>query len=322
METLEFAPLLKRIRWGGRKLGTVLHKPIGDADDYAESWEICDHGEDQSIVQRGPYAGCPLRWLVENQAVELFGEGRERSQFPLLVKFLDATDRLSVQVHPNDEQAIRYDPQENGKTEAWVILDAAPSSRIYAGLRAGIDRATLSQQIEAGRIEDCLHSFTVAAGDCVFIPAGTVHAIGEGILLAEIQQSSDITFRLYDWGRVGADGKPRQLHIEQALDCIDFERGPVAPVAPQPLQPVCGTGERLVDCRYFRIDRLHTEDELTMETAGECHILIVVEGQLTLSDGSGREELPRGQTRLLPGSQRSVRVQPQPSCTFLDVLVK
>src|SRR5690606_2788447 len=150
-------------------------------NDYAESWELADHGNDQSVVLNGEYAGWTLRRLVEEKNAELFGRHAGMTQFPLLVKFLDAHDRLSVQVHPNDEQAKQYDPHENGKTEAWVIVDAEPGAKLYAGLKEGVTADQLRQASENGTVEQLLHSFEVSPGECVFIPAGTVHAIGAGI---------------------------------------------------------------------------------------------------------------------------------------------
>ncbi len=194
---------------------------------------------------------------------QLCGTERRLHQFPLLVQFLDASDRLSVQVHPNDVQARFFDPNENGKTEAWVILDAKPDSRIYAGLKRSLDPFRLQRHLAAGTVEECLHSYAVRAGDCVFIPAGTVHAIGEGILLAEVQQSSDLTFRLHDWGRLGMDGQPRPLHVEESLACIDFDRGPVDPVVSR-LQN--GATEELVSSEFFTLRRHTTHDSFCSPT--------------------------------------------------------
>ena len=256
---LRFRLLLRRYLWGNRRLETCLGKPIGPGDDYAESWEVCDHGADQSIVDQGPLAGTTLGELVRQRGAELLGRHRgtrysgSRSRFPLLVKFLDAAQALSVQVHPNDEQAARLNPPDLGKTEAWYILSAEPGSTIYAGLQPGVDRAQLADAIRQGTCETLLHHFQPRAGDCLFIPAGTVHALGAGLLVAEVQQSSDTTFRLYDWNRVGPDGKPRPLHTEQALAVIDFQRGPVDAVRPQRTDRPWVS--RLVSCDKFIMDR-------------------------------------------------------------------
>ncbi len=294
---LQFDPILKSIRWGGTRLGTVLGKPIGAATDCAESWEIVDHGNDQSIVTRGPFAGWSLNRLVKEQGRALLGRHADSRQFPLLIKFLDAHDRLSVQVHPSDEQAVKYVPGENGKTEAWVIIDAEPESRLYAGLKQGIDQTELSRHVEAGTVAQCLHSFRVGAGDCVSIPAGTVHAIGEGVLLAEVQQSSDLTFRLDDWGRVGADGRPRELHVDQALECIDFERGPVDPVVPRPSAET--NVEQLVETDYFVMRRYR--GPLSTRVAGDdtCHILMSLAGQATLTTGNETTPIRLGDSLLI-----------------------
>ncbi len=242
MQPLRFQPILKRIRWGGRKLGTALGKPLGPETDYAESWEVVDHGEDQSlVVGGGAFDGWPLSRLMHEHNAPLMGRHAGTSQFPLLVKFLDAQENLSVQVHPDDELARQFDPAENGKTEAWVIIDAAPDSRLYVGLRSGVSANELTTGLASGSIEPLLHQVLVKPGDCVFVPAGTVHAIGAGVLLAEIQQSSDLTFRVDDWNRLGTDGKPRELHIDQAMKCIDFKSGPVDPVAHNRSRRIIGT---------------------------------------------------------------------------------
>ena len=294
---LQFNPILKSIRWGGTRLGTVLGKPIGAATDCAESWEVVDHGNDQSIVTRGPFAGWSLNRLVKEQGRALLGRHADSRQFPLLIKFLDAQDRLSVQVHPNDEQAAKYVPGENGKTEAWVVIDAERDSRLYAGLKQGIDRAELRRHVEAGTVSQCLHSFRVGAGDCVSIPAGTVHAIGEGVLLAEVQQSSDLTFRLDDWGRVGADGRPRELHIAQALECVDFERGPVDPVVPRPDAET--NIEELVrtDCFVMRRYR----GPLSTLVAGDAtsHILMSLAGRAAVTTGDETTPICLGDSLLI-----------------------
>ena len=321
MEPLEFSPLLKRARWGGRRLGTVLGKPIGSETDYAESWEIADHGGDQSIVAAGAFAGWTLARMVSERNREVFGRQAGLTQFPLLVKFLDAHDRLSVQVHPGNSLARQFDPEENGKTEAWVIVADRPGSVVYAGLREGVDRETLLSAVRDGTVENCLHRVPVLAGDCVFIPAGTVHAIGEGLLLAEIQQSSDITFRLDDWGRLGAGGQPRPLHVEQALQCIDFNRGPVDPVEPAPLQVGEHRIEELARCPYFEIRRHITRREFTIATEDRCRILMMLHGHAQWRCGGVERELPHGRTLLLPAAAGELRLNPRGEVQLLEAFV-
>ena len=321
MKPLEFQPILKQIRWGGIRLGTLLNKPIGEGTDYAESWEIADHGDDQSLVIQGDYKAWPLERMVAEQGTELFGVHAPHKQFPLLVKFLDATDRLSLQVHPNDEQAKLIDSHENGKTEAWVIVDAAPGSCLYAGLKSGIDHKLLAESLAQGTVEECLHRFHVSQGDCVYIPAGTVHAIGEGILLEEIQQSSDLTFRLCDWGRVGSDGNPRPLHVEQALNCIDFDRGPVDPLVPKIIFGGRHTVEELVRCDFFVIRRHTTEEPFTIATDNRFHILTLLGGCAELVCGDDRREFAMGRTILLPASAADARLMPTGEIILLETFL-
>lgn len=314
----ELKPILKRIRWGGTRLGTVLNKPIGDWTDVAESWEVVDHGNDQSVVTRGPQAGLTLQQLVAGHSAELFGtEGI--SQFPLLIKFLDATDRLSLQVHPNDEQAVRYNPQENGKTEAWVILDATPQSRIWLGLNENVGREDLSRALSENRLEDVVHVITPQPGDCFFVPAGTVHAIGEGILLAEVQQSSDLTFRLHDWGRVGADGKPREIHIEQSLDCTDYSRGPLGPVTPAVLESNGALVEELVRCPYFGIERHTSSEPRAVQTEGRFRIVMMLSGEVDYRSGEFQGVLSAGTTILIPAACPRVELIPREQATWLEI---
>ena len=197
-----FEPLFRRYLWGGRRLQTVLGKTLGDENDYAESWEVVDHGNEQSVIQYGPMAGKNLREIVVKYGEQLLGQHHEQTQFPLLFKFLDAHHDLSVQVHPNDSQGALLEPPDLGKTEAWVIVEAEPEATVYAGLRPGVDRDVLSRAIADGTTKSCLHRFQAVVGDCIFIPSGTVHALGSGSVVAEIQQASDTTFRLFDWNRV------------------------------------------------------------------------------------------------------------------------
>jgi len=319
---LRFQPLFRRYLWGGRRLGTMLGKAIGPGDDYAESWEIVDHGDDQSVVANGPLAGKTLGGLVCEQPAALLGEDFAANSFPLLFKFLDCNRTLSVQVHPNDEQGAQLDPPDLGKTEAWVVLAAEPGSKIYAGLRPGVTPEQLAMAIAAGHCETCLHEFEARVGDCVFIPAGTVHALGEGLVIAEIQQASDTTFRLHDWNRVDAAGNPRQLHVEESLATIDYTRGPVASQRPQPV----GAGrERLVECDKFILDRLTLADGATATIGGDgsFHLLAVLEGGLSVSSAVAKqaftESLSAGHTALLPAAAGVAGVKSSEKTILLDV---
>jgi mannose-6-phosphate isomerase len=344
---LRFQPLLRRYLWGGRRLQTMLGKEIGE-EDCAESWEIVDRGADQSVVINGRFTGWTLHQLITRHGPEMLGRHHPQDRFPLLLKLLDCQQDLSVQVHPNDQQAAGLDPPDLGKTEAWVVLHADPGSRIYAGLKSGVDRRGLAQSIAERRITECLHWFQPSVGDCVFIPAGTVHALGAGLVVAEIQQASDTTFRLYDWDRVGPDGQPRPLHIPQALDVIDFDSGPVNP-QPVPMpegsaekgdwlhnrlslsahQTTIGCGawplfqpasegsaiQRLVECDKFVLER-RVFDTARRLGQGDClHLLAVIGGRFSVADAT----LNPGDVILLPAAADGIRCQPMDRAIVLDI---
>ena len=320
MEPLTFQPLIKQIRWGGRKLGSLLNKPIASAEDYAESWEIADQPNDQSIVANGPFEGRSLAELMREHGDGLLGRHSHMNQFPLLIKFLDANDWLSLQVHPNDEQAVNYNPNENGKTEAWVILDAEPDSQICAGLKEGVTQSDFEHHLTAGTVEETLHMIPATVGDCIFVPAGTVHALGPGIVLAEIQQQSNLTFRLHDWGRVGGDGKPREIHVEQALNCIDFTRGPVNPVSPVPLFDGEHHFEELIRCDYFVVRRHSAVDQFRLKLDDRFRIIMLLNGSANLKTSLGNMELSKGNTVLLSASLPDATFQPKERISFLEIL--
>jgi mannose-6-phosphate isomerase len=319
---LRFVPILRRLIWGGRRLGTVLHKPIRDETDYAESWELSDYHDSVSVVQEGDLADTTLRQLVHTRGQELLGPALDpRDQFPLLVKFIDAHQVLSVQVHPDDETGRRL-AGDNGKTETWVILDAQPGSAIYAGLQQGVGRIELAEAIQSGKVEHLLHRFEPKPGDCVLIEAGTVHAIGAGVLLAEIQEMSDATFRVDDWGRLGADGKSRPLHIRQAMESIDFGRGPVNPIAPE-VEPIQGGGtrERLSWSSYFALERLRLKQATTVGQFDRFTILMGLGGSSEVVHRAESVRLDFGQTLLLPAALGPCRVSPCGDSTVLTCVV-
>lgn len=314
---LRFRPILRDYLWGGQRLATTLGKPLGDLQRAAESWEIVDHGEDQSTVVDGPIAGRTLHQLVEAYGEDLFGRHFPQQQFPLLFKYLDCQKTLSVQVHPNDEQGAQLDPPDLGKTEAWYVVAAEPGSKIYAGLKSGVDRAALEKAIALGACEECLHDFEPHEGDCVFIEAGTVHALGAGLLIAEIQQASDTTYRLFDWNRVDRDGKPRPLHIKQALDVIDFSRGPVSPSAVAPADRPEVTS--MVTCEKFRFDRWHIDMPQRVHNQSQFHIYSLLTGEVVIKTGDDRVPIKRGDTILIPASLRDFEILVSSTATYLDM---
>lgn len=314
---LRFEPIVRRALWGGRRLDTVLGKTLPAGNDYAESWEVVDHGNDQSCVTHGPLEGLTLGRLVRGSGVDLLGRHHPRDHFPLLFKFLDVRENISVQVHPNDEQAAQLIPPDRGKTEAWYVLHAEPASRIYAGLRDGVDRRALELAIAHGQTESCLHDFEPVVGDCVLVPAGTVHALGAGLLVAEIQQSSDTTFRLSDWNRIGPDGRPRPLHVRQAVAAIDFQAGPVRPVAPQrTAEPHI---QRLIASDKFVVDRWTFSTRQRVGGDLRCHILVTLSGQVRLERDAAGGGLYAGQTVLIPAAAGLVDVEPEGPAVMLDM---
>jgi mannose-6-phosphate isomerase len=235
-----------------------------------------------------------------------------RDQFPLLVKFIDANDVLSVQVHPDDEKGKRL-ANDNGKTETWVIVDAEPGSLIYAGLKSSVTREQFAGAVARGQIEPLLHRFEPRSGDCIMIAAGTVHAIGSGVLLAEIQQMSDATFRIDDWGRTGPDGKPRELHIEQAMESIEFGRGPVNPLVPVVEKTADGNvHEQLSRCPYFALERWTLKQPRLLGMQGRFTIVMSLNGSCVVQARGRDTSLAFGETLLLPASLGPVEVIPDP----------
>jgi mannose-6-phosphate isomerase len=347
---LLFDPILKRIRWGGRRLGTVLGKNLGPHADYAESWEIADMGPVQSTVATGPLRGQTLASLIASQPQFLLGSppavtstaggAPPSSQFPLLVKFLDASDRLSLQVHPDDAQAQRAGVGPRGKTEAWIVLETEPNATLFAGLQPGVTRAQFETAVRSGAVEPLLHRVAVRPGDCLFIPAGTVHALGEGVLLAEVQQSSDTTYRLFDWNRVDASGQPRELHIEAGLDCVDFDRGPVQPVTPRaiphpalspskapstaPASSPTAAGScvchELVQSPQFQLRRIEGSGRLAFAPTGEWSIWIVTHGEIRCLDVPPAELPPGrpGTTWFWPADRRVVQLELAPGTCLIE----
>ncbi|MBI1878759.1 MAG: mannose-6-phosphate isomerase, class I [Chloroflexi bacterium] len=263
---LTFTPVFRDYIWGGRNLETQLDRTLPPGI-IAESWEISGHPSSPTTVEHGPLAGRTLPEVTQSLGLDLVGHRSQamlaRGKFPLLIKLLDANQPLSVQVHPNDEYANRHEKGELGKTEMWYILHAEPGAYLIYGLKPGVTPASFRQALEAGTLETCLHQLPVKAGEAVFIPAGSVHAIMEGILLAEIQQNSDTTYRVYDWNRLGADGQPRPLHVDRAMEVINFEQVEPGRAIPQLLEDEDGLRrELLVSCPYFIVERV------TFERAG------------------------------------------------------
>jgi mannose-6-phosphate isomerase len=302
-------------------LGELFEKQIGPESDYAESWELVDREPEQSRVQAGPLAGKSLRELLRDFPQELLGRHAPLPRFPLLVKLLDAAQLLSVQVHPNDRQAARMTPPDLGKTEVWHVLAAQPGSKLYAGLKANVDRAHLEQALRAGQVEPCLHALEPRVGDTIFIPPGTVHALGAGVVIAEFQQSSDVTLRLFDWNRVGADGKPRPLHIDAALQIINFSFGPLKalPAAKLPNLPNDSAAtQELVVCEKFVLKRHAFRGSWSWANDGRFRILMVIEGTARVANDPSAALCGAGTTFLIPAAMPRVELHTDSTAAVLE----
>lgn len=285
---LQFKPLYQERVWGGRALETFLGRKLSGATPIGESWELVDRPEAQSVIAGGPWAGRNLREVMLAHAAEIMGPAWPVARpFPILVKWLDCRDRLSVQVHPPAGLAEKLGGEP--KTENWYFAQTDAGAAVYAGLKAGVTRAGFEQAIAAGTVAQCLERPAVRAGDSLLIHSGTMHAIDAGNMILEIQQNSDTTYRAYDWGRMGLDGKPRALHVAQSLACLE------ANTAPAP-RLVRGPGV-LAQCREFTIRQqvLRARETMTFARGQQARILSVVAGEL---EGGGR--LALGDSVLLP----------------------
>ncbi|MBL8792567.1 MAG: class I mannose-6-phosphate isomerase [Planctomycetia bacterium] len=300
---LRFAPIFQPRLWGGRRLGELFRWALPEGP-IGEAWVLSDRDDYPSRVADGPWQGWTIRRLLEAHADQLLGRHAElHRRFPLLLKFLDARDTLSVQVHPSDAHHEHLPPGERGKTEAWLVLHADPGSKIYAGVWPDASAAALRAALEERTLAQRLPSFAPQPGDGIFLPAGAIHALGGGLAIFECQQNSDVTFRLYDWDRTDAQtGKPRALHIEQAIACTDFSLGPVGPTAPVVETNVPVLRESLFRCAFFHLQRLTGRQPFRVGAAQECRVLIGLQGQAQLEYQGGLAALGPGDVLLVPAS--------------------
>lgn len=292
-EPITFEPLYMERVWGGRRLEELFGRPLPVGTPVGEAWEVVDRAEEQSVVDAGEHAGRTLHSLWTEDR-ELFGARARGERFPLLVKLLDASQTLSVQVHP--PAAVASSLGGEPKTEMWVLLDTAPGAHLFAGLRAGVTREAFEAALAAGEdVSALLQRIDVAPGDVMFLPSGRVHAIGAGCVLTEIQQSSDTTYRVFDFNRPGLDGTPRELHVEQSLASIDWDD-----VEPPLVRP---DGEALVRDELFEVDRFAIGDERAAAPDGECALVCGVDGDVAC----GSRTLPPGRWFLVPAGGPPLR---------------
>jgi mannose-6-phosphate isomerase len=318
---LRFEPIYQYRLWGGRSLSKVLSAPLPGGDPIGEAWILSDREDHPSRVAEGPLGGGTLSQLVAQFPEQLMGRLAGRfPRFPLLLKFLDAHEMLSVQVHPSDSHADLLPAGETGKTEAWVVLEAGSESRIYSGLKPGTTEAGLRQALKDGSVADQLAHFTPKPGDAVFLPAGTVHTLGGGIVVFEVQQNSDVTFRLYDWDHVDAKtGKPRALQVDQALACIDYAGGAGGLVAPVVEEKIPAERERLFDCDKFRLWRLRGDAPFSAGAAGVPRVLVVIDGEGQVDHGGSTYPARKGDVYLLPAVLGACTFRPQGAVNVLEI---
>lgn len=287
---LIFEPLFMERVWGGRRLETLFGKRLPQCARIGESWEIVDREEAQSVVHEGPLRGTTLHELWTEHREVIFGRGLPDSpRFPLLCKLLDAQERLSLQVHP--PAAVAESLGGEPKTEMWYVVDALLDSDLYAGVVPGVTRESFDEAIHEGRVADQIHKVPVKKGDAIFIPSGRVHAIGAGNLIVEVQQNSDTTYRVFDWNRIGPDGQRRELHVAESLESITFDDV-------EPVFSDVSSGELLVECEHFRVERWHVTAPRSAGVSDRFAIYTVVEGAVQFA---GREFAPGSFFLVPPG---------------------
>ena len=295
MPAYQLLPACKDYIWGGQRLKTDFGVQ-SDLNPLSEAWVLSCHPDGPSVLANGPFAGMTLRAFVEQEGKKVLGTACEPFEdFPMLIKLIDAKKDLSIQVHPSDEYALAHEGQY-GKTEMWVVLDAEPGASLYYGFHREVDLDEFSRRVQDGTLTEVLEKVPVKPGDVFFIPSGTLHAIGAGLVIADIQQNSNVTYRVFDYGRLGADGKPRPLHVEKALAVTD--RRPAAKL---------DFGSHLGDCRYF------TTDGHQGAFQGECgstsfHALLVTDGQGTLTCGGETQAVKKGQCFFIPAGSGAYQV--------------
>ncbi len=298
---LTFHPILKERVWGGRRLQTLYGKPVPAGVTVGESWEVSDRPGDESVVANGPLAGRSLRWLMEHAREDLLGVGEPgpSSRFPLLCKILDARQKLSLQVHPPPAMAAALSGEP--KTEMWHIVEADPGAELFVGLRPGVTRADFEARIASGDVAECFHRIPVRAGDTMFLPSGRVHAIGDGLVIFEIQQNSDTTYRVFDWNRLGLDGKPRELHLAESLASIDFDDVEPSLQRPAVIEEGPVLIRALVRHPLFDADLLTAPAEADHALGPErLRVVAITQGEGTLTGGGGTLWLKAGQFGVLP----------------------
>ena len=320
MYPLRFEPIYQYRLWGGRRLADLLATPLPADGAIGEAWLLSDRDDHPSKVADGPLQGSTLRQLLEQSPVPMLGRLAGRfPRFPVLLKFLDVHETLSVQVHPKDEQSSYLPAGESGKTEAWVVLEASPASRIYAGLKPGTNRVDLDRALATGAVADLLASFTPKVGDAVLLPAGTVHSLG-ALVVFEVQENSDVTFRLFDWDHIDPKtGKPRPLQVEQATACLDFAQVAIRPVEPIVELAAPARRVRLFHCDHFSVWQHSGQTPITVGVADTPRVLVGIVGEGDVEYRDALYPVRRGDVVLLPAEVGACSYRPRGAFTLLEV---
>ncbi len=316
---LRFAPIFQYRLWGGRALADYMHTTLPGDEPIGEAWILSDRRDFASPITNGPLAGETLSDLMLHRKADILGRQADQfERFPLLLKFLDVEKMLSVQVHPRDDQAELIPDGDTGKTEAWIVLQSREGARIYAGLKPGTTPQNLSS-LTAANAETYLPSFAPQPGQAVMIEAGTVHSLGDGVLVFEVQENSDTTFRLFDWDHVDAKtGKPRDLQVDKALKAIDFAQGPIEPLA----QSATTDGsEKLLSDTHFHLTRWERANDFTVGATGEARILVCAEGEGSVISATEDTAMTRGDVVLLPAVVGLARFHPRAAATLFEISI-
>jgi len=318
---LLFKPIYQYRLWGGRRLANLLTEPLPDGP-VGEAWILSDRDDHASEVTNGPLKGKTLPELFKNDQKQLMGiHAGSFDRFPLLLKFLDAKEVLSVQVHPSDYQKKYIPKGDTGKTEAWVVLETGAKSLIYAGLKAGTTEDILRQALAENKVADDVHCFTPKVGDGVFIHSGTVHTLAD-VVVFEIQENSDTTYRLYDWNRTDEKtGKPRELQVDKAIACIDFNITDIGPVKPVIESVGYINRDELFNNEHFILERIRTVLKFDIATGNEPRILICIDGVAQVEYEKTAYSIKKGDVILLPAAVTLVTILPQGEITLLEATI-
>lgn len=320
---LRFEPIYQYRLWGGRRLAGLLSTPLPGDEPIGEAWVLSDRTDHQSQIANGPLKGQTLGQVMKQFPEPLMGKLSSRfTRFPLLLKFLDAHEMLSVQVHPSDDPSELVPADYTAKTEAWVVIDAENGSQIYAGLRPGTTAGSLKESLLDGTIADHLVEISPKPGDAVFIPGGTVHTLGDDVVVFEVQQNSDTTFRLYDWGHIDPETKePRALQVDEALACVEFGESKSGLFAPRVETTTPVERERIFDCHAFLLWRVLGQDQFTVGATGEPRVLVGIKGSGQIVQNGTPYAVEKGDVWLLPAQAGECQFQPSGEVTMLEIAI-